>query len=90
MIFQFVRGNRESLMRTNPVFRDGEPVYERDTRKLKIGDGFTPYTQLPYISGTVTGGTNDEALQAHIESAEPHPAYDDGPSLVLLYQNAKV
>ena len=90
MIFQFVRGTFESLTRANPVFREGEPVYERDTRKLKIGDGFSPYSELPYLSGTVTGGTSDAALQAHIASATPHPVYDDGPSLLLLYNNAKV
>lgn len=25
----------------------------------------------------------------HIESQTPHPVYDDGPSFLLLYQNAK-
>ena len=29
-------------------------------------------------------------VAAHIESETPHPVYDDGPSLLLLYQNAKV
>lgn len=90
MIFQFVRGTAESLARTNPTFRDGEPVFERDTHKLKIGDGFTSYRDLPYLGGTVSGGTDDTALAAHIASTTPHPVYDDGPSLLLLYNNAKV
>lgn len=31
------------------------------------------------------------ALNAHISDPSPHPAYDeDGPSLILLYENAKV
>jgi hypothetical protein len=29
-------------------------------------------------------------LDAHINSPTPHPIYDDGPSFLLLYQNAKV
>lgn len=29
-------------------------------------------------------------LTGHINSETPHPVYDDGISLVLLYQNAKV
>jgi hypothetical protein len=29
-------------------------------------------------------------LLEHVESETPHPVYDDGPSLLLLYQNAKV
>jgi hypothetical protein len=90
VIFQFVRGTEESLTRTNPTFRDGQPVFERDTNRLKVGDGFTPYRDLPYLGGTVSGGTDDASLAAHISSATPHPVYDDGPSLLLLYNNAKV
>lgn len=29
-------------------------------------------------------------LSAHVNSETPHPVYDDGPSLALLYANAKV
>ena len=34
----------------NPVLGIGEPAYETDTKKLKIGDGTTAYTQLEYFS----------------------------------------
>lgn len=37
----------------NPVLGEGEPAYETDTKKMKIGDGTTAYTQLDYFS---TGG----------------------------------
>ena len=33
------------------VPNDGEPIYESDTRKLKIGDGVTAYRDLPYFGG---------------------------------------
>lgn len=33
------------------VPNDGEPIYETDTRKLKIGDGITAYRELPYFGG---------------------------------------
>lgn len=35
-------------------------------------------------------GTTPENLAEHVNSATPHPAYDDGPSLLTLYRNAKV
>lgn len=35
-------------------------------------------------------GQIDSAIFTHVEDPTPHPAYDDGPSLMLLYQNAKV
>ena len=34
----------------NPILGIGEPAYETDTKKLKIGDGTTAYTQLEYFS----------------------------------------
>lgn len=35
----------------NPVLGNGEPAYETDTKKLKIGDGTTAYTSLAYFAG---------------------------------------
>ena len=42
----------------NPVLGLGEPAYEIDTKKLKIGDGTTAYTQLEYFSAG-GGGSAD-------------------------------
>lgn len=35
-------------------------------------------------------GDVQDNLDAHVVSLTPHPAYDEGPSFLLLYQNAKV
>lgn len=35
-------------------------------------------------------GLSAEALQEHVDNSSPHPIYDDGPSFLLLYENAKV
>lgn len=42
----------------NPTLADGELGYESDTGKLKIGDGATAWTSLPYlnVSGTAVVG----------------------------------
>lgn len=45
----------------NPVLGVGEPAYETDTKKLKIGDGTTAYTQLEYFSSGGGGSTNISA-----------------------------
>jgi hypothetical protein len=34
-----------------PALLQGEPGFEYDTGKLKIGDGFSSWKQLEYISG---------------------------------------
>jgi hypothetical protein len=35
----------------NPTLGLGEPGFETDTNKLKVGDGVTPWTGLAYITG---------------------------------------
>lgn len=39
------------------------------------------------LPGDVAG---EIELDAHVNSLTPHPVYDDGPSLSLLYENVKV
>lgn len=36
------------------------------------------------------GDSSGPLLDEHVNAAMPHPAYDDGPSFALLYENAKV
>lgn len=43
----------------NPVPVEGEPCFETDTGKLKIGDGINPYNSLAYFAGGGGGGTTD-------------------------------
>ncbi len=43
------RGTAAAWITTNPVLAVGEPGYETDTGLLKLGDGATAWTILPYI-----------------------------------------
>jgi hypothetical protein len=105
IIFKLRRGTSAVWAASNPVLHKGEPGLELDTGKFKIGDGYTLWSDLPYylheddISALVAGmiastppgeGVSEQELTDHINSPTPHPVYDDGPSLLLLYQNAKV
>lgn len=87
---QLRRSTKPEWMSRNPVLAAGEQGYEIDTGRLKIGDGSTRWTDLDYFTGTTTEGPISGELAAHIDSETPHPVYDDGPSLLLLYENAKV
>ena len=44
----------------NPILAAGEPAYETDTAKEKIGDGSTVWTSLPYIAAST--GTLDSVI----------------------------
>lgn len=52
---QFKRANAAHWMELNLVLEDGEPGFERDTHRFKIGDGKTAWKDLPYINGNGDG-----------------------------------
>lgn len=65
--FQLRRAKSLEWTEVNPVLLLGEPGFETDTNKLKIGDGETPWNDLYYLdcdfSVSVDGKTisfNDE------------------------------
>nr|DAP28615.1 MAG TPA: hyaluronidase [Caudoviricetes sp.] len=45
------RDTSAAFASSNPILGNGEPAYETDTKKLKIGDGTTAYTSLAYFAG---------------------------------------
>jgi hypothetical protein len=55
------RGSAANLTAVNPVLSAGEPAYEIDTGKFKIGNGTTAWNSLPYAV-TVDGGEIDTGL----------------------------
>lgn len=52
------RDTSSNFTTANPILGSGEPAYETDTKKLKIGDGTTAYTQLEYFSAGGGGSTD--------------------------------
>lgn len=94
--FRFRRDISTVWTSKNPLLEDGEPAVEIDKGRMKIGDGIHYWNELDYfipeddiqelIDNSSGAGTG---LIDHINSPLPHPVYDDGPSLLLLYENAK-
>lgn len=82
---QLRRGTAAQWTEANPILAQGELVTELDTNRTKIGDGINHWDMLPY--------TDDPVLQAidnHINSETPHPAYDDIPSLEIIFENGLI
>ena len=48
--FQVKRGTAARWEELNLILNPGEPGFEMDTFKLKIGNGNTPWKELPYIN----------------------------------------
>lgn len=53
--FKLKRGTAAQWTQLNPILQLGEPGFEKDTFKLKIGDGVRNWSALPYI-GSLGGG----------------------------------
>lgn len=48
-LIKFKRGKSTSWTTKNLLLEAGEPGFETDTKRLKIGDGSTLWNDLPYI-----------------------------------------
>ena len=60
--FQFKRATAERWRELNIILAPGEPGYEKDTGRLKIGNGETPWLELAYIGGEGVGLTEAEII----------------------------
>lgn len=49
--FKLKRGTAARWAELNLVLEQGEPGFVYDKNRLKIGDGITPWNDLPYIDG---------------------------------------
>lgn len=49
--FKLKRGTAARWAEVNPILEAGEPGFVYDTNRLKIGNGVTPWNDLPYIDG---------------------------------------
>lgn len=70
-VFQLRRGQHDEWIEGNPILNEGEPAFETDTFRLKIGDGKTVYQALPYIGGD---GSEDDARVVNADTHYDFPS----------------
>lgn len=70
-IYQFKRGTAQRWIEVNPILRQGEPGFEYDTNRLKIGDGFTPWAALPYVNSNIKVEGQEEMVTVSTYSELP-------------------
>lgn len=60
--FKLKRGTAARWAEVNPILAQGEPGFILDENRLKIGDGITTWSDLPYIgeSNVFSASTIDE------------------------------
>ena len=52
---QLKRGSAKAFKKVNPILLEGQPAFEIDTFRLKIGNGSARYNDLPYIGESDNG-----------------------------------
>jgi hypothetical protein len=68
---KFRRDTAANWTELNPTLALGEPGFEQDTNKLKIGDGETAWVDLDYTSsGTTTSLTDDHSVTVTVGNTE--------------------
>ena len=58
--FIFNNGTKSDLEKENYILLDGEIAVEEDTQLMKIGDGVSPYSDLPYLNRGLQGPKGDK------------------------------
>ena len=66
----FKRGTKADLEAMEEILALGEPAYEIDTKKLKVGNGELEYINLPYIGSNNWCEEQVEELTNRVENAE--------------------
>lgn len=74
MAIQLKRDTAANFTSNNPTLAAGQPGFETDTGKLKIGDGSTAWTSLGYFGGTDGNAIHDNVsaeISAITEKVSP-------------------
>ena len=56
---QLRRDTAANWTAVNPILEDGEAGYETDYQRLKVGDGSSNWSELPYLGGGSLGNLVD-------------------------------
>jgi len=83
---QYRRGTAAEWTAANPTLLAGEPGYETDTGKLKIGDGATAWATLAYFTGIVTIGTPNDG-EVHLTPKTTPANVAGGPEGTMYYDS---
>ena len=75
------RGTAANWQGMNPILMRGEPGYEVDTRRIKIGDGVKPWNELEYLAGAPSLHVGEGPPAA--DTGEPGHTYIDRQSGLL-------
>lgn len=85
--FKVKRGHTDALKAQNPFLEDGEPCFDLDNGKLKIGDGIHRYDELGYIGDDNVFSA--KTMLGFPSVGEPNVIYKAEESCILYQWNTE-
>lgn len=79
-MIQFKRGSKKTWPTLRTPLADGQPGYDRDSHKIKIGNGKDLWSKLPYASGLFA-----EEIFSSEENAKNRNKADDEDKTIITY-----
>ena len=79
-MIQFRRGNSASWKKTELKLASGQPGYDKDKHKIKVGDGESLWKDLPYASGL----SAKEILDSEQEAKARYSTDNDDKTLITF------
>ena len=86
--FRLKRGTEARWAELNPILDPGEPGFVYNKNRLKIGDGVTPWNDLPYIDGK-SAVTNYSSSADFPQKGDPNVIYKAADELSLYQFNSQ-
>lgn len=87
-VFKLRRGLAKDWTQANPILNAGEPAVEIDTLKMKIGNGLTPWNDLPYTAGDNGGVGETIIVKGGIQTVATLPQEGD-PAVLYRLEDAQ-
>jgi len=96
-VIQFKRQVASAWSQVNPTLRLGEPGFESDTGKVKIGNGVLKWNSLPYVgessgvgvvsavNGKVTTATTEDGVVRNTYVSTQNPSGGNDGDIWMVY-----
>jgi hyaluronoglucosaminidase len=89
-MIQFKRGKSKTWSDNNPILAPGQPGYDKDVHKIKVGDGKSKWNMLPYVGGF----SEEEILSPETDAKKRRAAalklHPDNPELAAIISPAVI
>ena len=79
-MIQIKRGKSDSWEKSKIVLADGQPGYDKDKHKIKVGDGKSTWAELPYA-----GGMSAEDIMCSEDEAKKRHKADINDATLITY-----